>query len=98
MSNNDYRWVDIEHGREVIGFMPEDRAENGHDYGSTGVGGFVLLRGSGADLVARRVLPNPWPPYLMWGGQRMCVPTQPLVAMMNIRLKGNTVVPSGCFG
>ncbi len=34
MSNNDYRWVDIEHGREVIGFVPEDRAEDGHDYDS----------------------------------------------------------------
>ena len=97
MSNNDYRWVDIEHGREVIGFVPEDRAEDGHDYDWTGVGGFVLLRPFGADLGARRVLPNPWEPSLM-GGKRIRVPTQPLFAMMNIRLKGNTVVPSGCFG
>jgi|TARA_B100001964_G_C14188234_1_gene579709 nucleoside-diphosphate-sugar epimerase len=32
MSNNDHRWVDIDHGRDVIGFVPEDRAENNHDY------------------------------------------------------------------
>lgn len=32
MSDNDYRWVDIEHGRDVIGFVPEDRAEDGHEY------------------------------------------------------------------
>jgi nucleoside-diphosphate-sugar epimerase len=36
MSNNDYRWVDIEHAREVIGFVPEDRAEELHTYDSTG--------------------------------------------------------------
>ena len=32
MSNNDYRWTDIEHAREVIGYEPQDRAEDGHDY------------------------------------------------------------------
>ena len=32
MSNNDYRWVDIEHARKVIGYVPEDRAEDRHDY------------------------------------------------------------------
>lgn len=32
MSNNDYRWVDIGHAREVIGFVPEDRAEDHHEY------------------------------------------------------------------
>jgi hypothetical protein len=32
MSNNDYRWVDIAHGRDVIGFDPQDRAEDNHDY------------------------------------------------------------------
>ena len=32
MSNNDYRWVDIEYGRETIGFNPDDRAEENHDY------------------------------------------------------------------
>ena len=32
MSDNDYRWVDIEHARDVIGFVPLDRAEEGHNY------------------------------------------------------------------
>ena len=34
MSNNDHRWVDIDHAAEVIGFVPEDRAEAHHDYES----------------------------------------------------------------
>ena len=34
MSNNDHRWVDIEHARNVIGFVPEDRAEDNHQYQS----------------------------------------------------------------
>lgn len=32
MSNNDYRWVDIEQARQVIGFEPQDRAEDNHTY------------------------------------------------------------------
>ena len=32
MSNNDYRWVDIEHARQKVGFVPQDRAEENHDY------------------------------------------------------------------
>jgi nucleoside-diphosphate-sugar epimerase len=32
MSNNDYRWVDIEDARKKIGYVPQDRAENDHDY------------------------------------------------------------------
>ncbi|MBN4064988.1 NAD(P)-dependent oxidoreductase [Dehalococcoides mccartyi] len=32
MSNNDYRWVDIEGGRDTIGFVPDDRAEENHNY------------------------------------------------------------------
>jgi nucleoside-diphosphate-sugar epimerase len=32
MSNNDYRWVDIEHARRKVGFVPQDRAEDAHDY------------------------------------------------------------------
>ncbi len=28
MSNNDYRWVDIDHAREVVGYVPQDRAED----------------------------------------------------------------------
>ena len=32
MSNNDYRWVDIEHAREVLGYEPQDRAEDRWDY------------------------------------------------------------------
>ena len=32
MSNNDYRWVDIDTVRDTIGFAPEDRAEDKHDY------------------------------------------------------------------
>ena len=32
MSNNDYRWVDIENARRKVGFVPQDRAEDGHDY------------------------------------------------------------------
>ena len=32
MSDNDLRWVDIEHAQEKIGFIPQDRAEEHHDY------------------------------------------------------------------
>jgi len=32
MSNNDYRWVDIEHARKAVGYIPRDRAEEKHDY------------------------------------------------------------------
>jgi len=32
VSNNDYHWVDIEHAREVLGYVPQDRAEDAHDY------------------------------------------------------------------
>jgi hypothetical protein len=32
MSNNDYRWADIEHAKVVIGYHPLDRAEDSHDY------------------------------------------------------------------
>jgi nucleoside-diphosphate-sugar epimerase len=32
MSNNDWRWVDIDHAREVLGFEPQDRAEDNWDY------------------------------------------------------------------
>jgi hypothetical protein len=32
MSNNDWRWVDIEHPREVLGYAPQDRAEDHWDY------------------------------------------------------------------
>ena len=28
VSNNRYRWVDIEHAREVVGYVPQDRAED----------------------------------------------------------------------
>ena len=28
VSNNERRWMDIEHAREVIGYMPQDRAED----------------------------------------------------------------------
>ena len=28
VSNNRYRWVDIDHAREVLGYIPEDSAEN----------------------------------------------------------------------
>jgi hypothetical protein len=34
MSDNDYRWVDIDHARDVIGFVPQDRAEDNHTYDS----------------------------------------------------------------
>ena len=34
MSNNDYRWVDIESARRLVGFEPRDRAEENHDYDS----------------------------------------------------------------
>ena len=27
VSNNKYRWVDIEHARESVGFVPQDRGE-----------------------------------------------------------------------
>jgi len=36
MSNNDYRWVDIESARKTVGFTPRDRAEEAHDYDSPG--------------------------------------------------------------
>ena len=32
MSNNDLRWVDIEHARQVVCFVPQDRAEDGFEY------------------------------------------------------------------
>jgi NAD+ dependent glucose-6-phosphate dehydrogenase len=32
MSDNDLRWVDIEHAREKVGYVPQDRAEDNHDY------------------------------------------------------------------
>lgn len=32
MSDNDYRWTDIAAAREDLGYVPEDRAENNHDY------------------------------------------------------------------
>ena len=32
MSNNDWRWVDIEHAREVLGYVPQDRAEDNWTY------------------------------------------------------------------
>ncbi len=32
MSNNDHRWVDIEHARQSVGYVPQDRAEDNHDY------------------------------------------------------------------
>ena len=32
MSNNDYRWVDIEQAKEMIGYEPQDRAEDNHVY------------------------------------------------------------------
>jgi uronate dehydrogenase len=32
MSNNDYRWVDIENARKKIGYVPQDRAEDEYNY------------------------------------------------------------------
>ena len=32
MSNNDWRWVDIEHASDVLGFAPQDRAEDNWIY------------------------------------------------------------------
>ena len=32
MSNNDLRWVDIENARRKVGYVPQDRAEDNHDY------------------------------------------------------------------
>ncbi|MFC1891417.1 NAD-dependent epimerase/dehydratase family protein [Thermodesulfobacteriota bacterium] len=32
MSNNDWRWVDIEHARDELGFEPQDRAEDNWTY------------------------------------------------------------------
>ena len=32
ISNNDYRWADIDHARTVVGFEPADRAEDDHTY------------------------------------------------------------------
>ena len=34
MSNNDLRWVDIEHAHQIIGYVSEDRAEEYHIYDS----------------------------------------------------------------
>jgi len=34
LSNNDLRWADIENARRKIGYIPQDRAEDNHDYGS----------------------------------------------------------------
>lgn len=32
MSNNDWRWVDLEHARQVLGYEPQDRAEDAWNY------------------------------------------------------------------
>lgn len=32
MSNNDLRWVDTENARRKVGYVPQDRAEDNHDY------------------------------------------------------------------
>ena len=32
MSNNDLRWVDISDAQRKVGFVPQDRAEDNHDY------------------------------------------------------------------
>ncbi|HCQ00584.1 MAG TPA: hypothetical protein DIT99_07750, partial [Candidatus Latescibacteria bacterium] len=32
LSNNDLRWADIEDARRKIGYIPQDRAEDNHDY------------------------------------------------------------------
>ena len=32
MSNNDLRWVDISNAQQKVGFAPQDRAEDKHDY------------------------------------------------------------------
>ncbi len=32
MSDNRYRWTDIDSAREVLGFVPKDRAEDRHNY------------------------------------------------------------------
>ncbi|MBV7337398.1 NAD(P)-dependent oxidoreductase [Chloroflexi bacterium TSY] len=32
MSNNDLRWVDMDHARKTIGYIPLDRAEERHNY------------------------------------------------------------------
>ena len=32
MSNNDYRWVDIDQAQATIGYTPQDRAEEHHNY------------------------------------------------------------------
>lgn len=32
MSNNDHLWVDIDHARTRIGYVPQDRAEDNHTY------------------------------------------------------------------
>lgn len=34
MSDNQYRWTDIEEARKVLGYVPEDRAEDAHNYDS----------------------------------------------------------------
>jgi NAD+ dependent glucose-6-phosphate dehydrogenase len=32
MSNNDYRWVDVDYAQAEVGYQPLDRAEDAHDY------------------------------------------------------------------
>ena len=32
MSDNDLRWVDISNAQQKVGFVPQDRAEDNHDY------------------------------------------------------------------
>ena len=32
LSNNDMGWADMEHARRTLGFVPQDRAEDGFDY------------------------------------------------------------------
>lgn len=34
MSDNQYRWTDIQGARDVLGYIPEDRAEEHHNYDS----------------------------------------------------------------
>ena len=34
LSNNDLRWADIENAHKKIGYIPQDRAEDNHHYGS----------------------------------------------------------------
>lgn len=39
LSNNDMRWADMEHARQVLGFVPQDRAEDGFDYDAVAIQG-----------------------------------------------------------